>query len=194
MLSLCTCKAAATSGNWKKEKKKKQVTKPKSRPLQYLSGLEVNGLIHFSLRGCHQNKRCHVRKPVWKLSDCNSPLARGSINEWWRGINSQVCRRWITDAGKASCHVRQFTCFSHRFCRVSVPSNQPRSHFVQTTLNQSAVKGVFPVWTLSVRSASCSRFQTLVNKKSSTETSHSSGNPRETMGILGKLHYKWSSS
>lgn len=76
----------------------------KSRSLQYLSGLEVNGLIHFLLRGHHQNKRCHARKHVWELSDCNSPLPRGSINEWWQEIESQVCGSWVTDAGKARCH------------------------------------------------------------------------------------------
>lgn len=72
----------------------------KSRSLQYLSGLAVNGLIYFLLGGRHQNKHYHIRNHVWKLSDSNSPLPRGSMNEWWLGIDSQVCRSWVTDAGK----------------------------------------------------------------------------------------------
>lgn len=116
---------------------KKTDKETKSRSLQYLSGLAVNGLIHFLSGGRHQNKRCHIRKHVWKLSDGNSPLPRGFINEWWRGIDSQVCGSWVTDAGKARCHRRlcPFTGFSHCYC----PSNQQRSHLIHTPLNQSAV-------------------------------------------------------
>lgn len=136
-LSLCSCKLPQPQVIARKSGEE-----TKSRSLQYLSGLEVNGLIHFLLRGRHQNKRCHTRKHVWKLSNCNSPLPRGSINEWWREINSQVCGSWVTDAGKARCHrhLCPFTGFSHRYCPLLFPpisSAQPlTSHNLQPDSGQ----------------------------------------------------------
>lgn len=184
VLTLCSCKLSQLQVIARKTGEGGK----KSRSLQYLSGLEVNGLIHFLLRGRHQNKRCHTRKHVWKLSDCNSPLPRGSINEWWREIDSQVCRRWVTDTGKASCHRRlwPFTGFSYCYCPLPFSTNQQRSHLIHTTLKQSAVnvivallqgKGAFSVSMLSVHRTSyglhvplhSSFFQMLGNEKSNTE-------------------------